>query len=361
MSEVISLHGGNLIYEGRRLGCRPDQLLDASASLVPFPMSKSLRRCLVKALREDVLHHYPDRDHLELRQAIAKWHQIDAAMVLPGNGAAELITWAARDASFQGLSSLPSPGFADYERALRCWQAAFRYESLPRVWSATRPQLFPLTPKSDVLWITNPHNPTGQLWSRESIKSCLPNYKLVICDEAFLPLVPCGEDESLVSLIANNSNLVVIRSLTKLFSLPGLRIGYAIGDPERLERWKNWRDPWPLNALAIAGGIYLMTNTPSVESWIQRVHRWVEKEGAWIYRNLDQLPGITPYPSAANFLLIEGDVSMLSINKQMAQKRILLRDCRSFVDLDERWLRISLKGRLDNRRIVNALGTCLSH
>ena len=119
-------------------------------------------------------------------------------MVLPGNGASELFTWAARDASLNGISSLPTPGFGDYQRALKCWSASYIHNPIPLSWTNSNPQSFPIKPKTHVLWITNPHNPTGQLWSRSSIEKLLTNYKLVICDEAFFSLTPGGEDQSII-------------------------------------------------------------------------------------------------------------------------------------------------------------------
>ena len=354
LSSASSAHGGNRIQEAQRLGCRPEQLLDASASLVPFPPSRPLRRCLSRALTDCTLRDYPDRSHHQLREAISHWHGVDPAMVLPGNGAAELFTWVARDAALQGVSGLPVPGFADYCRALRCWQGSLQAFPLPLSWTAEAPQPFPLRPAADVLWITNPHNPTGQLWSRASLEPLLERYRLVICDEAFLPLVPDGERQSLVPIVGEHSNLVVIRSLTKLFAVAGLRLGYAIGTQERLQRWQQWRDPWPLNGFAIAAGTALMTDRSALERWMVRVQEWVAREGLWMHAQLSDLSGIRPYPSAANFLLIRGDASLVRLREQMAQRRVLLRDCRSFAELGEHWLRIGLQHRSGNRRIVAA-------
>jgi histidinol-phosphate/aromatic aminotransferase/cobyric acid decarboxylase-like protein len=186
------------------------------------------------------LRDYPDRDYTGLRHAIAAHHRLDPAWVLPGNGAAELFTWAARDA-------------ADYRRALDCWGGERRPLTLPLRWEGSFPAPFPPVPDgAAVLWLTNPHNPTGQLWSRASLEPLLQRFALVIADEAFLPLVPGGEGQSLIPLLAAHPNLVVIRSLTKLFSIAGLRLGYALGKPDRLERWGAWRDPWPVNGLAAA-------------------------------------------------------------------------------------------------------------
>ena len=258
-------HGGNRETAARRLGCRPAQLLDASASLVPFGPPPRVRGLLLRAQGRG-LRDYPDRGYVALRRAIAAWHGLDPTRVLPGNGAAELFTWAAREAAACGLNLLPSPGFGDYRRALTCWGGQWQGLPLPLEWTDGGPVAWPLGPAASAmadvpasggrpaaLWLTNPHNPTGQLWSRASLEPLLERFDLVVVDEAFLPLVPDGESQSLVPLLPAHPNLVVIRSLTKLFSIAGLRLGYALGDPVRLARWAAWRDPWPVNGLAACG------------------------------------------------------------------------------------------------------------
>ncbi len=351
-SEPIERHGGNLAATARRLGCRPDQLLDASASLVPFVPSAALLR----ALRSAPLRAYPDRTYASLRGAIARLHGLEPAQVLPGNGAAELFTWVARDAASAGVSLLPAPGFADYERALACWGGAWSRLPLALDWSDQWPQPFPdpaTGPASvEVLWVTNPHNPTGQLWSRASLEALLGRFALVIVDEAFLPLVPGGEAESLLPLVADHPNLVVIRSLTKLFAIAGLRLGYAVAAPERLGRWSRWRDPWPVNALAAAAGEALLADG----RWPRRVRRWVGSEGPRLHQRLAALDGLHPLPSAANFLLVRGEGSLVSLRERLErQHRVLLRDGRSFEGLGPEWLRIGLQDRSGNGRILRAL------
>ncbi len=364
--EPPELHGGNLQAAARRLGCRPDQLLDASASLVPFGPPPRLRRLLRRALATD-LRDYPDRDYTALCDSIAAWHGLDPARVLPGNGAAELFTWAARDAAAAGLSLLPAPGFADYRRALDCWGGAWRLLPLPLDWSGAGPGPWPLAVAAvaaagsgaAVLWLTNPHNPTGQLWSRASLEPLLERFALVIMDEAFLPLVPSGEEQSLVPVLAAHPNLVVIRSLTKLFSIAGLRLGYALGSAERLARWAAWRDPWPVNGLAAAVGQGLMADQAGLRRWQRRVQHWVAGEGPWLTARLAAVPGLEPLPSAANYLLVRstpGADSLQSLRLALERRhRILVRDCRSFEGLGENWLRIALQDRAGNRRLLVAL------
>jgi histidinol-phosphate/aromatic aminotransferase/cobyric acid decarboxylase-like protein len=361
VSGAVPAHGGNLSAEARRLGVKPHALLDASASLVPFRPPRSLQRALSAGIRGSALRDYPDRDQWCLRDAIAGWHGLDPACVLPGNGAAELFTWAARDAAALGCSVLPSPGFADYRRALQCWQAPQRLVSLPVTGLNGPLQSFPLneghrSPQDAVLWVTNPHNPTGQLWSRSSLEPLLQRYSLVICDEAFLSLVPDGERQSLLPLVEAHPNLVVIRSLTKVLAVAGLRLGYAVAQPVRLHRWRQWRDPWPVNGMALAAGEAVLADHKGFARWLQQVHHWVERDGAWLAQQLQALPGIAPLPAAANFVLIHSEQSLVPLREALAQRHgVLLRDCRSFEGLGERWLRIGLQNRRGNRRIIRAL------
>ena len=341
-------HGGNRKSVADALGCRPSQLMDASASLAPW--TPHFSRLCKAAIRD-----YPDRDQSSLRQTIADLHGLTSDWVMPGNGAAELFTWAGRDASAVGLSGLLAPGFADYRRALQCWGAAWVETSLTLSWAQSGPLNHPLL-QGSVAWICNPHNPTGQLWSRASLESMLDRHALVICDEAFLPLVPEAEHQSMIGLVATHPNLIVIRSLTKLFGVAGLRIGYAIAQPDRLKRWQRWRDPWPVNGIAAALTERWLGSPGRYERWCGRVQRWTARQGAWMQRELAHVPDITPMPSAANFLLISGNRSLVPLRKTLQDDhRILLRDCRSFAGLGETWLRIGLQSPRDNRRIVSAL------
>ena len=282
---------------------------------------------------------------------------------------------SARDAAACGVSLLPQPGFADYARALACWQAPWSPLPLPLAWGSAWPQPFPSPDAArseapggsgapapvQVLWITNPHNPTGQLWSRDSLAALLPRFALVIVDEAFLPLVPGGEAQSLLPLLAEHPNLVVIRSLTKLCAIAGLRLGYALAQPERLRRWARWRDPWPINGLASAAGLALLEHPRGLERWQRRVTTWVAAEGAWLASRLAELPGLEPRPSAANFLLLRGwrdgqPASLEPLRLALEQRhRILVRDCRSFAGLDSSWLRLGLQDRRGHRRLLRAL------
>ena len=348
-------HGGNIEKEARELAIARENIIDASASIVPFKLPKKLSNYLIKSIQSGSIKFYPDRSYYEVKNAISKWHNINPSMILPGNGASELFTWAARDASLKGISSLPTPGFGDYQRALKCWNAPYTYNPLPLSWSNRKHQPFPIKPNANVLWITNPHNPTGQLWSRKSIENLLTNYQLVICDEAFISIVPGGEDQSIIDLTEKHKNLIVIRSLTKFLGIAGLRIGYAITNPDRLLKWKEIRDPWPVNTLAVNVTNMIINDRKMHQKRLNKIHRWVKEEGKWLDENLSDFSSLSPLPSTANFQLIKSEDSILDLINNLKKRGILLRDCRSFINLDENWFRISLQKRKDNIKIINTL------
>ncbi len=348
-------HGGNIQKEARKLGLSTENIIDASASIVPFKLPKKLNNYLINSIKNGSIRFYPDRSYFEVKNAISNWHNIDPSMIILGNGASELFTWAARDASLNGISSLPCPGFGDYQRALECWNAPYIYSPLPLSWTNKKPQPFPIEPKAHILWITNPHNPTGQLWSRSSIKSLLANYKLVICDEAFISLTPGGENQSIIDLVENYKNLIVIRSLTKFLGIAGLRVGYAVSNSDRLLKWKEIRDPWPVNTLAINATNLIMKDSIMHRKRLNKIHRWVEEEGNWLHKSLSKFYNFKPLPSTTNFQLIKSDSSILYLIENLKKRGILVRDCRSFINLDENWIRISLQKRKQNIQIINTL------
>ncbi|KGF99498.1 L-threonine 3-O-phosphate decarboxylase [Prochlorococcus marinus str. MIT 9311] len=341
-------HGGNVYANAKKLNLLPSEIIDASASLVPFDPPKILIDSLNAEIKNLGFRYYPERNLSDLKEIIGEFHGINPDNILPGNGASELITWAGYEASKFKINCIPSPGFVDYERSLNCWNSNFINYELPRNWNNIFPQSFPISPKGDVIWITNPHNPTGQLWCKNSLEAIIKKYKLVICDEAFLSITPNGDKESLIPLTKKYDNLLVLRSLTKIFNIPGLRLGYVIGSSKKLKQWKMNRDPWPLNSFAIKAGIDLLNNNKFYGEWIRQIHSWIKNEREIVYDKLSKIENLKVHNSSTNFFLIESKTSLSPNIKYLENKGILLRECTSFRFLDEKWARISLQNRKNN-------------
>jgi L-threonine-O-3-phosphate decarboxylase len=331
-------------------------LLDFSASINPLgPPNTAL--AAIK-LHLDTLSSYPDPNYPELRSAIAHYHQIDPDYVLPGNGAAELLTWAAWELAKLDTTLILTPAFGDYYRSLQTFGARIlsrsliakddELESLDSVLGC----LPSVIPHSLGLTINNPHNPTGQIWQRETILPYLERFDLVVIDESFMDFLPPSEEQSLIPLIADYPNLVILRSLTKFYSLPGLRLGYCIAHPDRLRRWYHWRDPWPVNSLAVAAGIAVLSDT----EFQQQTWDWLPIARTRLSQGLQQLSGLQPYPAAANFILVRTDRSATDLQHQLLKHdRLLIRDCLSFPELGDRFFRIAVRTEADNDRLLSGI------
>ncbi|MBE9126169.1 aminotransferase class I/II-fold pyridoxal phosphate-dependent enzyme, partial [Coleofasciculus sp. LEGE 07081] len=208
------------------------------------------------------------------------------------------------------------------------------------------------------LLLNNPHNPTGQLFERESILPLLEQFALVVVDEAFMDFLPPDQQQSLIPWVQDYPNLVILRSLTKFYSLPGLRLGYCVAHPDRLQRWQQWRDPWPVNVLAAAAGIAVVQD----RDFQQQTWDWLPKARSQLFQGLTSLPGLQPYPSAANFLLVYSEQSCSRLQENLLQgSRILIRDCLSFPELGDKYFRVAVRTLADNQRLLDALNAVLSH
>jgi histidinol-phosphate/aromatic aminotransferase/cobyric acid decarboxylase-like protein len=198
----------------------------------------------------------------------------------------------------------------------------------------------------------NPHNPTGRLFRRDEILPYLEKFALVVVDEAFMDFLPPDEEQSLIEYVQDYPNLVILRSLTKFYSLPGLRLGYALAHPDRLQRWRAWRDPWTVNTLAMVAGVAALAD----KAFQAKTWEWLPDARNQLFEGLSQIPGLQPLPGSANFLLVQSEHSCVELQQRLLkQHQILIRDCRSFPELGDRFFRVAVKTPQDNERLLKAL------
>lgn len=358
---IRPVHGGNLAWAAAVANCSPDSLLDFSASINPLGPPESVAVALASALGQ--LRHYPDPDYAALRRALADYHQVPADWVLPGNGAAELLTWAARDLA-EGAAvdcHLLTPAFGDYGRALAAFGVPIRPWplALGEMMGSNSPLNAIAWPEAEVtgILINNPHNPTGHLFSIDSLKPLLDRADTVIVDEAFMDFVPPDQQQSLIGELDRYPNLVVLRSLTKFYTLPGLRIGYALGHPDRLHRWQRWRDPWPVNALAAAAAIAaVQDNAFQARTW-----DWLPPARTALFEALQAIPGLRPLAGAANYLLVRTTPPAPALQEAVLRShQVLIRDCMSFPELGADYFRVAVRTAAENERLLTALSQAMA-
>ncbi|MBE9063068.1 threonine-phosphate decarboxylase CobD [cf. Phormidesmis sp. LEGE 11477] len=370
------VHGGNLTWAAELAQCLPHELLDFSASISPLGPPPSVREAIRAAFSS--VTAYPDPAYRALRKAIAYHHYVPIDYILPGNGAAELLTYAARDLALLQRPTLRLiPGFSDYDRALKSFDAQLL--DVPLLKPSVSANTVDTNASSTDSWrfkswdtglampkgvpsdecgllLNNPHNPTGAVFSKERLRSLLSKFALVVIDEAFMDFLPPEQDQSLIDAVCDFPNLIIIRSLTKFYSMPGVRLGYAIAQPQTLGRWRQWRDPWSVNTFAAAAGIAaLEDSTFQRQTW-----DWLKAAGQQFYGGLTALAGLTPLPSCVNFFLVACDVSATVLQEQLLKRhQIYIRDCISFAELGDRYFRVAIKTEAENQKLLAALAEVL--
>jgi L-threonine-O-3-phosphate decarboxylase len=352
-------HGGNLAWAAALADCSPDAIVDFSASISPLGPPSSVLAAIMSQLGN--LRHYPDPDYSELRLALGHFHQIAADWILPGNGSAELLTLVGRELAQLAATVILTPAFGDYYRTLAAYNAKVLEFPLDlgtgtkAIPSKENFSLFPdfgfITSEYGLL-LNNPHNPTGKLFSRDSILPYLKRFALVVVDEAFMDFLPPDEEQSLIGLVQEYDNLVILRSLTKFYSLPGLRLGYAIAHPQRLAKWQSWRDPWPVNILAAGAAIAAIED----QEFQNRTWKWLPGARNQLLQGLSSIPGFNPLEGTVNYLLVQYQQSTSQLQKNLLQQhQILIRDCLSFKELGDHFFRVAVRSESDNQGLLTAL------
>lgn len=307
---------------------------------------------------EEIIH-YPDPDCLNLRQVISEERDIPVDNIIIGNGAVELIFLLA------GLIKpaevlIPAPTFGEYEIAARSAGANVKYFDLKRDnnFKIDSKTLGESLPGVDLLFLCNPNNPTGQLMTRQEVLAVLDEARktstMVVVDEAFLDFLPERDKYSVAGFIREYENLFVLYSLTKFFAIPGLRLGAAFGRKQLITRLNQGKDPWNVNTLAQFAGVASFQDREYMKNTIEFVHR--EKD--YLYHELKKIKGLIPYQPAANYIFI--DISPTGLDSttlvdKLGSKGILVRDCSSYRNLKGDFIRVAVKDRKDNLKLIEAL------
>lgn len=325
-------HGGNVFEVAQQRDWDWRDIADFSANINPLGPAPGVRPAILNAL--DRIVHYPERESPALRTALAAAWGIEESQILLGNGATELIAFFA---FLYGNASctLHVPVFSEFHRAFP--NASFN--------TACHPYELPT---EGLLVITNPANPTGRLFQREPLLDWLQFTKHpVLVDESFIEF---SEASSLVHVVSNRPNLFVLRSLTKFYALPGLRIGALVATSDTIQQWRCNRPPWQVNVLASEAAIAALSDTLHA----QRSVSFVSNEREWLRQELVQLPGVKPEPGHANFLHVRIDYPAGRLSECLLNQKILIRNCAGWPGLIGESVRIAVRTHEENVRLINA-------
>jgi threonine-phosphate decarboxylase len=209
-------------------------------------------------------------------------------------------------------------------------------------------------PKNGCVFICNPNNPTGQLLSKNQLLQIIKKAKklstIVFLDECFIEMVP-ESNESVISYVKKYNNLFVLRSLTKSFALPGIRIGYAAGSKEIIDVLQKIKIPWSVNLLAQDAANTALKN----KLHLDKSNSIIKKELIFLTKKISKLNGFDCSDSSTNFILIKTKKNSTQLQKKLLEHKILIRDCKNFRGLDNHHIRIAVKSHIDNLKLVKVL------
>jgi threonine-phosphate decarboxylase len=332
--------------------------VDFSASINPLGFPTSGLRAIRSALKQ--IAHYPDPDCWQLRQVLAQQCRVDPDMILVGNGSTELIHLLPRVLAIKSALII-GPTFEEYARALMDAGSVVQYVHAKRE-ERFRPPLLEvlrqLTVKQsrfDAVFLCNPNNPTGQVMNRSALCELAEVVERLqgwlIVDEAFIDY---RHEQSVVSVLREHPRMVLLRSLTKFYAMPGLRIGYVLGASKIVDRLKDRQPPWSVNSLVQDVSRAVLHD----DVYARKSRAFMENERSRFVRGLRSLSGIRVYPSAANFVLIElpAWISAGVVTDGLASEGLLIRDCSPLPGLTMQMIRVAIRTPKENRLLIAALG-----
>jgi len=345
LQTALDTHGSAQARELEALNIDPTKLIDFSSNINPHGPAPAV----VEAVRAAQFAAYPDPDCLVLRRALAAQHSVDVEQIIVGNGTAELIWLLAFAHLVPGDSvAILGPTFGEYARAaglcsvsVEMLRAKASKDFVVDVEAVERL----LRHKPTLFFICNPNNPTGSILPLDVIErwSIENPYTLFVVDEAYIDFVP--NMQSALTLSAHN--VLVLRSMTKVHALAGLRIGYALGSKKVIHALRQVQPPWSVNALAQAAGVAAIEATDFAQKSLGRLARdAAELRTALTMVGYAPLPGVTPY-----FLVDVGDGAAL--RSKLLEHELMVRDCASF-GLPQ-YVRISTQLVEQNVRLVKVL------
>ncbi len=349
-------HGGDLDRAAQRWGKSEQELLDFSSNVNPLGPPPGLLDHLSEVLPEIV--NYPTPQARLLRKELARFLNLSRERLLLGNGANELIhlllLWRR-----PGRVWIPAPTFSEYERAAVLAGAVVeRYALLPEK-DLDISRFEDNLRSGDLAVLCNPNNPTGVFYPRSDliklVEKATEHGADVMVDESFIPLTG-KPGESLRDL--HRDNLWIALSLTKLWCLPGLRLGCMIGPEDKVRELTRWGDPWRVNVMAQKAGLFCL----SQKDYLKESLVLIETERQYLSEKFKATGCFQVYEGAANYLLVKGTISGFEVAEFqdcLAGEGVFIRRADNFYGLDQRYFRVAVRSRKENKVLMQAVGKYL--
>jgi threonine-phosphate decarboxylase len=307
------------------------------------------------------IRFYPDPNPREFKAEVANYvgHGVEEENIILGNGSIELI-YAITEILSRGFKALiPVPSFSEYEKATLRVGGEAVFVQLPESCALETEKIKKaVTNETKIMCVCNPHSPSGTLYSKEALLNlvdyCHKKDIIFSVDENYIEFADKGQDTTLADMVKEYENLFVIRSVTKFYGMPGIRLGYGIAAPNLINKLENVRLPWSINSLAGYATLAAFND----KEFIENTKHTITKERAQLANDLSQIEDLYVYPSVTNFLLVKilnRKITSTKLKEQLAKERILIRDCCTFTGLDDSYFRVTIRSAKDNQKLTETI------
>ena len=344
---VPASHGGKYGTKNSN----PD-VIDFSSNVNPLGCHPGVKRYLKKQL--DLISEYPDPDSTHIRKNLSWLTGISKDQIIVGNGATEIIYNFCQTFLNKKMTVLiPIPTFSEYETSAKLSECKLTFFKTMNLVNDLK-KFITKIPRKGCVFLCNPNNPTGALIQKRDMLKIISAAKkksaIVFVDETFIELVP-ENDESVIKHLRNFENLFILRSLTKSFGLAGIRIGYGVGSPQIIDPLQKIKIPWNVSNIAQLAASAAICYHP----FLDKTCKLIKKEKNFITSNLAKSKKLACYNSSTNFLLVKTKIKSKLLQKKLLKQKILIRDCSTFRGLNQNYIRIAVKTRRENIKLLKAL------
>ena len=353
-------HGGNIWKIAKENGLKPEDILDFSASINPLGLSPRAEAAIKTAI--SFLGHYPEPGAEAMRAELASYHGLPEENILVGNGSTEFI-YLLPQVLRPKKAVMVEPSFSEHRNSLEsvgCVVENFLTLENKGFVPDTERLCSEIANGCDVAYLCNPANPTGILLSKKEVlkitEECRRYGVMLVVDEAFIDF---AEEESVKREAITMDNLIVIRSMTKFFSMAGLRLGYVIASKRLIKRFEAAKPPWSVNTLAILAGMESLKDT----DYIKRTREWLEQEKLFLMQGFNNLSYFKTYPTEVNYILVKillDGITTRGIQERLLKQGILIRDCSSFIGLGDNFFRVAVRKRVENIFLLDSMNKMLT-
>lgn len=345
-------HGGNAKEISRKNNIDYEKIIDFSANINPLGISEKVKKRIIDNI--NVIEKYPDINYFELKNAISRFEKIRSEHIFLGNGAAEVLFNIIRAVNPK-KTLIMAPTFSEYEEAVECIgkEVELYYLKEENEFKIQNDIMKRLNRSIELIIICNPNNPTGVLTKSdfliELVKTAKKNNIKVLVDESFLDFIK--EEYSVIKYTDIYDNLIIMKSLTKFFALPGLRIGYGIcSNTELNKKIALNTSAWNINAVAEEAAKCALED----KAYIAETTLYIDNEREYLYNELLKFNSIKVFKPCANFIFFKLK-DKIDLFSEFLQYNILIRSCSNYNGIDDAYYRIAIRAHEDNVKLIKEL------